>query len=501
MRGRSRHLAWRRNWWLIATLAGFSVAMLALVGSDVVVPYTSSPSLAAQTRRDGAAKREVITQARGLPGQDVKGTVDVFDHTLVHRVAITMAPVEYDALITDYQSSGEKLWHPATVVIDGTRIDRVGVRLKGNSTLIGLKNTGTDAQAQPFQRFLGTLSRDEPQKIPFLLRFDQFVPGQRYQGVNELALRTPGTFGGDATQLTEFVANRLVGDYGGPELRTTMTGLSFNGSPEGFDLLVEHPDDVWATRMLPHTKHAALYKAIVGARFRYAGEDPASYVNVFNQQSETQDVGPRPMISFLKFVEQSTDAEFETQLPKRLDVPAFARYLAFQNLVSDPDSLAGTGNNYYFLYDARKRQFSIASWDQNLAFGRMGFGGSTYKPYYEDGSGIPAGIQNIPGLKDLVQGEGLGEPNILVTRFLATPSFRALYDRTYRKLFDQILVSGHADDLLVRFGEVIRAANAERPLVDPGRFEGDLTRNRRFLVDRTAFLRTVAPTGTPIGTG
>ena len=209
------------------------------------------------------------------------------------------------------------------------------------------------------------------------------------------------------------------------------------------------------------------------------------------------------MISFLKFIEQSTDEEFEKQLPKRLDVPAFARYLAFQNLVSDPDSLAGTGNNYYFLYDARKRQFSISSWDQNLAFGRIGFNGATYKPYYEDGAGIPMGIRNlnIPGLKDLVQGEGLGEPNVLVTRFLATTSFRALYDRTYRELFDQILVSGRADDLLVRFGAVIRTANADRPLVDGERFEGDLTRNRKFLVDRLAFLRTVAPTGDPAPPG
>lgn len=496
MTWRTRHLTWRRNWWLIAVLAGFAVAMLALIGTDVVVPYTSSRSLATQTRADGAAKRAVIARARGLPGHNVRGTVGVFDDSLVHHLSITMDAVEYDTMIVDYQRSLEKSWHPATVVIDGTRVDRVGVRLKGNSTLIGLRYGGPNSPPEnSIVRTLGTLSRDEPQKIPFLLRFDQFVTGQRYQGVNELALRVAGTFGGDSTQLTEFVTNRLVGVYGGPELRTTTTGLSFNGSPEGFYLLVEHPDDLWAARMLPDTKHAALYKAIVGARFRYAGENPAKYVNVFNQQAETRDVGLSPMIRFLKFIERSSDAQFDARLPRFLDVNDFARYLAFQNLVADPDSLAGTGNNYYFLYDARSKQLSIASWDQNLAFGRMGFSGVRYRPYYEDGSGIPRGLQNIPGLKDLVQGAGLGEENILATRFLKSPRFRALYKRTYRELFDKLLVSGRADALLVRLGDVIRTANSERQLIDPARFEADLKRDRQFLVDRIAFLRTVEPTG------
>ncbi len=64
----SRHLAWRRNWWLIAALAGFSAGMLVLMGSEVVVPYTSSSTLAAQTRRDAAAKQQVRTIARWTSG-------------------------------------------------------------------------------------------------------------------------------------------------------------------------------------------------------------------------------------------------------------------------------------------------------------------------------------------------------------------------------------------------------------------------------------------------
>ncbi len=494
MAGRSRHLAWRRNWWLFAALGGFTVAMMVLMGTDVVVPYTSSKSLAAQTQADGVAKTKAITQARGLPGHNVKNPIDVFDHSIVHRISITMSTTAYDAMINDYQIDGVKTWHPATVVIDGKRINRVGVRLKGNSTLIGLRNTGPNP-AGGIAATLGTLSPDEPQKMPFLLRFDEFVAGQRYQGVNELALRTAGGFGGDSTHLTEFVANVLTQETGQPFLKTASTGVSFNASPEGFYLAVEHPDDYWAQRMLSGTQQPALYKAIVGAKFHYVGADPALYTKVFNQQAETLDIGPKPMINFLKFIETATDQEFESQLADHLDVEEFARYLAFHNILVDSDSFAGTGNNYYLLYDPKARRMSIASWDQNLALGRLGFGGGPYRPYYEDGSGIPSFAQNIPGLEELIPGEAIGEEKILVTRFFANPKFLALYDQTYRDLFDQMLTSGRFVELLNRLATVIRTANEERDLVDQARFDSDVERNRTFIADRIEFLRTLPPVG------
>jgi len=44
---------------------------------------------------------------------------------------------------------------------------------------------------------------------------------------------------------------------------------------------------------------------------------------------------------------------------------------------------------------------------------------------------------------------------------------------------------------------LIRAANAGRRLIDPARFEADVSRNRQFLADRVAFLRAVPPTAEP----
>jgi spore coat protein CotH len=258
--------------------------------------------------------------------------------------------------------------------------------------------------------------------------------------------------------------------------------------------MVEHPDDFWAQRMLPDSDaEPALYKAIVAARFRYVGDDPALYVKVFNQQAESRSIGPKPMIDFLKFVERSSDSDFEARLADHLDVAGFASYLAYQNLLVDPDSFAGTGNNYYFLYDVDRDRLEIAAWDQNLALGRLGLVSATYHPYYEDGSGIPSGLANLPGFEELVQGEGGGEPNLLATRFLGSPKFRAMYDRAYRGLYERLFISGRIQKLINRYVEVLRPANLKRGFVDPDRFEADVQRDLTFVAERQAYLSGVPP--------
>ncbi|MEX0663250.1 MAG: CotH kinase family protein [Acidimicrobiia bacterium] len=470
-------------------MSSFTAGMLVLMGTEKVVPYTTSKSLAAQTKVDGAAKAKAITEARGPQGHNVTNIVDMFDIGLVHTVEITMDPTEYDAMITDYQRDGLKTWHSATVVIDGARLDQVGLRLKGNSTLIGLRYSGPESPPNPggLAAIFPRITADEPYKMPMLLRFDQFLPGQRYQSVNELALRAGSL--GDSTQLTELLANLLTKESGQHYLRTSTAGMSFNDSREGYFLLVEHPDDYWAQRMIPGRLEPAVYKAVPGASFHYVGDDLARYENVFNQQAETRSLGPAPMIEFLKFVETSTNEVFAAKLADRLDVKEFAQYLAFHNLIVDVDSFAGFGNNYYFLYDPKTRRMSIAPWDQNVAFGTLG--GARYRPYYEDGAAIPSFALDVDAIDELNDGgTGLGEENILMRRFFDTPKFRELYDETYRELFELLLRSGRADELALELGAAIQDDAAARNLVSPSAFDGAAAGKRAFIASRIEYLVT-----------
>ena len=64
-------------------------------------------------------------------------------------------------MIDTYQETDEREWLEATVTIDGEVFERAGIRLKGNSSLRGVDD-GAD-----------------PEDLPWLIRLDEFVEGQR----------------------------------------------------------------------------------------------------------------------------------------------------------------------------------------------------------------------------------------------------------------------------------------------------------------------------------
>ena len=68
--------------------------------------------------------------------------IAVFDPSVLHTIEVQFAEDDYDAMIATYQETGDKDWIEATVTIDGTTFERVGLRLKGNSSLAGLGGAG-----------------------------------------------------------------------------------------------------------------------------------------------------------------------------------------------------------------------------------------------------------------------------------------------------------------------------------------------------------------------
>ena len=69
-------------------------------------------------------------------------TVEIFDTSVVHDIAVTFDETDYDAMIETYADSGDKTWIEATVTVDGVTYERAGLRLKGNSSLMGLGGGG-----------------------------------------------------------------------------------------------------------------------------------------------------------------------------------------------------------------------------------------------------------------------------------------------------------------------------------------------------------------------
>jgi spore coat protein CotH len=465
-------LRWRRHRGVVFAFVVGIVALIAFFGDARLSAVTSS-------------ERSTVVAPSDTKKTNVKGAVALFDDGLVHTISFMYDEADYARMIATYQQSGTKDFIEATVTIDGTTIQSVGIRLKGNSTLMSLRRAGAGGGnvggrggggAGP----LGvTLSADKPESLPWLISFDEFVSGQRYEGYEQLALRPASGAG-----LAEALALDLVGITGEPTQRSTYTSLSVNSAAAVLRLVVEIPDSQYADDNF--TTDGVLYKALSTGSFRYLGDDPLAYANAFKQITNKKQQDIKPLIELLKWVSQASDADFAAHLAEHVDIDSFATYVAIQDLLSNFDDMAGPGSNYYLWYDLNANKFTVLSWDMNLAFGGLGRGG-------EGAVNVPpGGTVNVPppGAVIIGPGGGPGAPgalgkggdNALKARFLAAPAFAALRAQARADVKQAIYGSGTALSELTRLTTLVASSG----LISTATIDGEATAIRARIQELTA---------------
>jgi spore coat protein CotH len=422
----------------------FGAALLGAVGLAVAGGCSPGSS--------GAAGSTAATAGSGL-----------FDATQVHDIELTFDQDAYDKVIDAYLADQSKEWLEATVTIDGTTFEKAGLRLKGNSTLRGLTRSGASASTGNRAGGPGgSISADNPQDLPWLVRLDKYTDGQELGGYTEFVVRSNNT----DSALNEALALELLAVAGLATQKSASTRLSVNGGSEVLRLVIENPADKWDADNFASA--GILYKAESGGDYSYRGDDADSYKDVFDQETDADNPNIAPLAAFLKFINESDDATFAADLSKHLDVAAFANYLAFQELVKNSDDIDGPGNNSYLRYTTDKDQFTVVAWDHNLAFGGMGGGGGN-----RGGGGAPAGGGQPPtggqapadGQAPAGGGQGRrnggggpgGRSNILVTRFNADKTFKASYDKALTDLKATLYTSGKAASILQTRAAVLTA--------------------------------------------
>jgi spore coat protein CotH len=116
-----------------------------------------------------------------------------------------------------------------------------------------------------------SLKAEEPETLPWLIRFDEFVDGRRYQGHREIAVRVGGMGGGSAG-LNEALSLSLLASAGEAVQQYSYAGFTVNDRPTTARLIVEHPDQ----------------------NFTDQGDDPTNYQDDFDQitMKGSQDLQP-----------------------------------------------------------------------------------------------------------------------------------------------------------------------------------------------------------------
>jgi len=433
-------------------------------GRHVAVLAGSALVMAACGQSDGGSARSGATL--------VSATTDaaVFDASLVHDISVEFDQADYDAMVATFDESGEKEWISASVTIDGTTFEDVGLRLKGNSSL---RSVGTDS---------------DPAEIPWLITLDEFVEGQSLDGYSQFVVRSNTS----ETALNEAVALDLLEEAGLAGEHAVATRFSVNGGAETLRLVVQNLDSTWDDENFP--ADGVLFKAEAGGDYSYRGEDPAAYEGIFDQETDKDEEHYEPLIDFLEFVNNADDETFAAELGEYLDVDEFATYLAFEDLIANGDDIDGPGNNSYLRYDEESGRFTVVAWDHNGAFGGFGMGGGAggARP---DGAAAPGGMERPTGLPDGVAppdgaqrpggvgGGGAGGPgggsNVLVERFMADATFGALYEQATADLTAALYDSGTARSVLDTWVAVLSEQAGD--LVDDATIDSEASRISAYL--------------------
>ena len=457
-----------RHYWRTATVVCVGLLAVVLVfGEARVRPYITSELVS----------DDAVTE-------NIEGTGDLFDGG-GHTIEVSFDESEYADMMRTFREEGEKQFVRADITVDGTVVNDVGLRLKGNSTLMSLRGDGATDGAMPGGGGMPagapgadagagvaaeegggpgmvTLSEDEPESLPWLISFEEFSSGRAYQGNTEITLR-PATATSD-TALNEALALDLTATDGQTTQDYTFTSFAVNGGEPVPRLLLDSPDAAWATGF----GAGVLYKGRAGGSFDYLGGDPTDYEEAFHQINGEGSYDLQPVMDLLEFVEEADDEEFARELDEYVDTDAFARYLALQNLMSNSDGMDGPGNNYYLWYDTEEERFTVLSWDLNLSFGAMGGmpGGSDQGVDAElpegtdppGGTQPPAGVEPPEGMEPPEgaetpgaggdMGATMGGSGALKDRFLENEDFTARYEQAYAELHESLVGSGAASELL-----------------------------------------------------
>ena len=270
----------------------------------------------------------------------------------------------------------DPIYVPVTVTYDGTAWTSVGMRFKGNSSLMSAARSGAG-------------------KIPFRLDFDRYedeVPAtrnQRFYGFQKLTFSSNYT---DNSMLKEVLATEAFRDQGVPAARAAFYRIFVDtGHGDeywGLYTMIEDPADGAMLAAQFGDDDGNLYKP-EGRGANWGFFDAAGFGKKTNEsEADFSDVAGA--VAALH-APQDDPAAWRTGLESRFDVDGFLRWLAVNSLIANWDAYGRMAHNYYLYGDPGDNgRLRWIPWDHNMSFG-SGFGGMP-QPFARAGPpGGPAG--------------------------------------------------------------------------------------------------------------
>lgn len=284
----------------------------------------------------------------------------VFDDTYLHTIEVTFyEPNFWDTLEQYYDDlydgSGDlilgydKQYLPCTIVIDSTTIDSVGMRLKGY-----FSNWGSSSQKKPFK-----------------IDFNEFVTGQKYDGLKKLNL---GNAFSDPTMLRDKLSLDMMRDAGMIAARCSHAKLYINGEYWGVYNMIEQYDSEFLEMNFPQSDTGNLYKNMNNSDMEWEGSNPMAYQDQFEKKTNEIEDDWTDFVHLIDVMNNEPQATYKDSIEANMDMHVFYTCLAVDRFLNNWDSYMDHGRNWYMYNDPAKGTFHWLPWDYNLSFDSQNFG-------------------------------------------------------------------------------------------------------------------------------
>ncbi|HQY21147.1 MAG TPA: CotH kinase family protein [Ignavibacteria bacterium] len=318
----------------------------------------------------------------------------LFTGIQVHNVNIIFSQPNYWDSLTIYYNQGNEQFLAATVIANGTIINNVGVRLKGNSSYTHPNN-----------------------KKSFRLSFNEFVSGQKWNGLKGVHLNN---FWNDPSFLREKIHLDYCQSVGIVAPRANYVRLSINDTLFALYSLVEHLNgDFLETHF--GDGDGDQFKAVdaFGATsnlvsdFRWYGADTSNYTNRYEIKSDSK-MGWDRLVSFIDSINHTTDA-YNT-FSSKVNLNSYYKAMAVDILMGNLDSYVYNGRNFYIYSLAPDYKMNWIVWDASLSMGAL-----------------PGGLSNIETLPVTYVSSDTGRP--LFGQIINNSQLRNEYLMTFCEIF------------------------------------------------------------------
>lgn len=265
---------------------------------------------------------------------------------LQDEVAIIQVDIDPDSLallLGDSLYSGHEFW--ATVTYQSSvltqTIDSIGFRARGNTSLAS-------------------------QKKSFKLDYNRIIPGQKFQGLEEMNLNGEHN---DVSIMRSFLAQKLLRAADLPSSRTSYVQLFINGEYKGLYLNVEHLDDEFLDLRFPGQANGNLWKCAYGADLSWWGSNPTNYQNIYELKTNKDSADYSALLDFIDVLNNTPSSSFVCAIQDVFDVDLFLRNIALEILMGQWDGYAYNKNNFYLYQRESDGKIVYISYDLDNTFG------------------------------------------------------------------------------------------------------------------------------------